>query len=110
MPRMGAINLENPQVLLCREESKRRRSKGRGNDDLGEDIDQGFGHGEGDLAIGGDNATERGDWVGFMGKAIGSCDIRTHRDPARIRMLDDGYCRFQMVERCSASSSSRPST
>ena len=90
--------LQQPDVLLARQDLDRTILIAGSDDDLGEDLGNLLGHLHADRAIGGDDATESAQRVTGVSLAMGFGNVGAGSDAARIRVLDDGHAGGLEVE------------
>ena len=90
--------LQQPDVLLARQDLDRTILVAGSDNDLGEDLGNLFGHLHADRAIGGDDATESAQRVTGVSFAMGFGNVGAGSDAARIRVLDDSHAGGLEVE------------
>ena len=83
------FHLEQPDVLLRREDRHGTLLEAGGDHDFGEDLGDLTRHGCAHREVGGDDAAERRHRIASMRPSMRLRDVRPDRDPARVGVFDD---------------------
>ena len=95
--RVHARAIEQPQILLGGQQIEGVGIESGRTHDFGEDLGDLLSQREADVPVGGDHPAVRRRRIACVRLAVRFGNVGTERDPARIRVLDDGHARLREV-------------